>query len=138
MREAMKDYVANNRESTADDRQLTRRRLAAGVAWSVPAVLATTAVPAYAASACPEITATVGQTQNSVGESIVTVVFTADKKWGDANVTVNGGDWLNPGDAGFTDSLTVQARVDETYQVVLEVTGCEPVTVGACELTIRQ
>lgn len=50
MNKAMKDYVANNRETITDDRQLTRRRLAQGAAWSVPAVIATTAVPAYAAS----------------------------------------------------------------------------------------
>lgn len=61
MREEMKDYVANNRESTADDRQLTRRRLAQGAAWSVPAVIATTVVPAYAASKRGTATATKSQ-----------------------------------------------------------------------------
>lgn len=39
-----------------DAPSISRRRLASGIAWSVPVVVSAVAAPAYAASGCPELT----------------------------------------------------------------------------------
>lgn len=50
---------------------ITRRQLVSGAVWSAPAILATTAVPAYASSACPEIAVTGGDQTTSTGDHLV-------------------------------------------------------------------
>lgn len=61
----------NNSTSTA----ISRRTLTRGAAWSVPVILASSAIPAYAASTCPTVNYTT--TPSTTDENLVTTVIDA-------------------------------------------------------------
>lgn len=107
--------------------QINRRALAKGAAWSAPLILATATVPAYAASRCPEITAHSEEVENSAGEIVHNIFFTAPQPWGEATLEVTGGQLLlEPRTVSHMAELELFAFDAGGLTITLHPAGCEP------------
>lgn len=107
--------------------EINRRALAKGAAWTAPVVLATSAVPAYAASHCPEITVYSETVENSAGETVHNIFFTAPQPWGEATLEVTGGRLLlEPRTVSHMSELELLAFDTGGLTVTLRGAGCEP------------
>lgn len=104
----------------------SRRQFARAALWTAPVVLATATVPAYAASACQDITVHGAAVVDSVGETVHVVTFTAPRPWGEAVLEVTVGQLLEePETVSHLRELTVRVRGSEPT-VTLTPYACPP------------
>lgn len=105
----------------------SRRQIVRSAAWTAPVVLATATVPAYAASYCPEITVHSEAVENSAGEVVHNIFFTAPQPWGEATLEVTGGHLLlEPRTVSHMSELELLAFDTGGLTVTLRGAGCEP------------
>ena len=105
----------------------SRRQFVRSAAWTAPVVLATATTPAYAASYCPEITVHSEAVENSAGEVVHNIFFTAPQPWGESTLEVTGGQLLlEPRTVSHMVELELFAFDTGSLTVTLHPAGCEP------------